>query len=117
MDAGSCRSPRLPSRPWVELSERDHAQGFAVEVAGPSFAETLARCPFRTVIGRWPAPVTFSCALMDGGGLPFSEAQLAEMLAEVRRGGTVLLMSDNEAIRNRAKAVLTALLRPCAGNV
>ena len=89
---------------------RPTAAKLARIMGGATFADTLAVCPFRSVISsRWPPTIACTIACIDDEMFPMSNDMLRRLLDTLRRGEAVLLLSNERGIRDRGKAALMAL--------
>lgn len=92
----------------------------AANTAGYALGEVLAVCPYRTVLGLpgtdlLGGPPNFAIAAdLPDRGDPAPEL-LAEMVATIQAGGTVLIMARKSAARDRMKALVVAASRVPAG--
>lgn len=86
---------------------------FAGDAIGYTLGEVLAVCPFRSVVGLpgtdlLGGPPNFAIAAdLPDRGDPAPEL-LAEMVATIQAGGTVLIMAHESAARDHMKALVVA---------
>ena len=88
-----------------------------------TWAETLKRCPHRTIIaGRvrhgtvdlLPPPLRV-LAVISGDPTPLNSAMMAEIVASGQAGETVMILSDRADLRDYAKREILALVLPAVG--
>lgn len=107
------------------MSTRNRQQGRPQRM--PTWAEVLARCPYRTLIGRHEDGVaattpsdllprlSHTIALLGGDVEPIASATMAEIVTSIRAGGTVLLVADRADIRDYAKREILAMAGQAGG--
>lgn len=90
-----------------------------------NLAETFDRCPFRSIIGiaapspnrpldQLISPLAHAIAVLGGDPEPISSDTMAELVAAIRAGDSVLLMSDRADLRDYAKREILAMVNPVA---
>ena len=85
----------------------------------------MERCPFRSFVGIGQHPgnsaemaerLDHAFAALGGEVTPIAEDLLAEMVDSIRRGRTVLVLSDRADLRDAAKGqIMTALATAAVG--
>jgi hypothetical protein len=87
-----------------------------------SYAEMLAACPYRTLLGwcgvdaaEMMERIGGAIAVIGGQPEPLAAAQMATAVEMLQRGRVVLLISDRGDLRDYAKREILAMLEPAAG--
>ncbi len=81
-----------------------------------SLDASLEAFPFRSVIAtQWPTTIGLVVALVDRDSLPLPLSTMTEIFLAAERGHAILLATADSALRDRAKAAITALLMPEVG--
>ena len=89
-----------------------------------TWGETWERCPFRSFIGLGQHPgdanemgdrIGHIFAALGGEPAPIADSLMAEMIDSIRRGRTVLVISNRADLRDQAKREILAQVHGAAG--
>lgn len=91
----------------------NHETGARLDEPPADLRTLLARCPYRSIFSVvWPPTIRGIWSPDAGCALPIPHDILASLKESFDAGFGILLLCDDRATRDTAKAVLTAMLNP-----